>query len=509
MQNHFSIIGFGKSGVGAVKFLLAKYPGAKIRVSDMKTRESFTALTSEIRNLEKQKVEFEFAKQSIDFITFKNSAVDKVFVMLSPGIPPKSPLIQDLKAIEKQGSIVLGTDFDIFTENLAEDQEYIAITGTNGKTTTTSLIAHILGNEAVGNIGKPFLDFDSSKYIACEISSFQLFHSRFPEDTAKLPKAALHLNLTDDHLDWHADLNEYKEAKAKLFQCSTEEENFLIFNYDDLICRKLAQTKIQECKTKNSKSRVAYFSTKEELIELDEVNSLSAYLKDNTLYIAKYLEPGQDADYNGLILTANNGNYILEIPVIKTTEINLVGMHNYSNMLAAILGTFVTGMDLDLIIEKLKSFTAVAHRLEYICTIDEHRIFNDSKATNPDSAEKALESFAKSIIIVGGKDKYLDLNPFFDLLTEKAYAVVAIGELKDSFNQGLKARNFKNIFLAKDLQEAFTKCLELGQGNDYPIILSPASSSFDMFSGYEERGNVFREIVSSYYNGTRCNQVLQ
>lgn len=525
MYKYFSIIGFGKSGVGAAKFLLGHYSSAKIRVSDLKTRENFLKLENDILDLQKQGVEFEFGKQNLDFISFADLKVQQeVFVMLSPGIPPASKLIKDLKSIESQGQISLGTDFDLFVDNLAKEQNYIAITGTNGKTTTTSLVAHIIGSEAVGNIGKPFLEFDpTSPYIACEISSFQLFHSSFPchpeepveaqrrqgdvrtpfaqddKKSIKLPKAAIYLNLTDDHLDWHADLDEYKEAKAKLFQISSSQENFLIFNYDDAVCDKLAERRISEIQANNSRTKIALFSTRTELLDLNETQSISAFLRDNTLYVAKYLSPGSndEVNYNGLVVTNDNGDYILEIPVVKINEINLVGEHNYSNMLAAILGTFVTDIDFDLLVSKLKSFVAVPHRLEYLATVDGHRVFNDSKATNPDSAAKALESFDKPIIIVGGKNKYLDLNPFFDLLTQKAYAVVAIGELKDSFYQGLQARHFDKVSLATDLKDAFDKCLEYGRDNDLPIVLSPASSSFDMFSGYEERGDVFRNIVKN------------
>lgn len=503
-MKYFSIIGFGKSGLGTVEFLLKKYPEAKIRISDLKAKEKFSDLLNEITKFEQLGLEFEFSKQSIEFITFQDQNIKtKVTIILSPGIPPKTPLIQELSKLQAQAKVVMGTDFDLFTENLTEDQEYIAITGTNGKTTTTSLIAHILSTEAVGNIGKPFLEFDTSKFLVCEISSFQLFHSKFPlviDTKVKLPKAAIYLNLTADHLDWHADLNEYQEAKAKLFQLSSTEENFLIFNYDDEVCRKLAESKIKEIKKTNSRTKVIFFSTVTQEYNLNKTQSISAFLKDGMLYIAKYLaaDSQNEENYHGIVKATQDGNYVLEIPIVNINELNLVGEHNYSNMLAAISVAIAINLDFDLLVEKLKSFIAVPHRLEYIATIAKHKVFNDSKATNPDSSEKALNSFDKSIIIVGGKDKHLDLNLFFDLLTKKAYAVVAIGELKDSFYKGLKQRQFDNVVLATNLEDALEKSLEFGKNNDLPILLSPASSSFDMFTNYEERGNLFKKIVQNY-----------
>lgn len=451
MFKHLAILGFGISAVSTAKFFLKNYPQVKIRISELKSRSNFDENT--IKDLEKQNIEFEFGLQSKEFITFNQAS--NLFIMVSPGIPPKAPIITTVK----ESGADFGTDLDLLL--LLSKAKKIAVTGTNGKTTTVSLIAHILGNEPLGNVGKPFLEYQDLRFqeiLALEISSFQLFYSNAVNESQYLPDISVYLNLTDDHLDWHSSLEEYRESKAKIFKDLPGK--VLVMNYDDPIVKDLA----------GSKSNIRFFSVE------SKVNSGACFSND-TLYLD-------------------------DKPLIKISELNLVGKHNYSNILAAVLATQAAGINLEHIKTQIRTFKPVPHRLEYTGIIDGHKFYNDSKATNPDSANKGLEAFAKSIAIVGGKNKNLDLNSFINKLIERCEGVVAIGELKASIIQALKQKSFNNVVEAMSLEQAVDKALLLAKNHpQIPIVLAPASSSFDMFKNYEERGDQFKEIV---YTRTRA-----
>ena len=550
MSKNYTILGFGKSAKAALDFLLdchaheARNDSFGLRVYDSKPRADFDPRT--LAEYEASGVEFEFGQSSLAGVSEECNSGHEFIV--SPGIPPSSKIIKDL---EKKG-IDLKTDLDLFIEAIDREEKYIAVTGTNGKTTTTSLIAHLFNTEGIGNIGKPFLEFKNlpqkshlprysrvssshlrqvnsltgtqhiskdlssvdpeprtlesladetfeagseileSPYV-CEISSFQIFYS----ELRRLPDVAVYLNLTDDHLDWHSSLDEYKETKARLFR-NSKEERISILNYDDKVTRELGG-KLLKTHTTEHKSKVYFFSTQSVLDNLSPVSPISAYIKDSKLCIAIYLEPSQDPEFEGMVLSTEAGEYVLEIPILRLEELNIVGDHNYSNALAAILAAFSLKLHPEIIIERLKSFKAVPHRLEYVSEIDGHKFYNDSKATNPDSAIRALESFDKSIAIIGGKNKNLDLSSFLDIASTKCEAIIVIGELKQSIIGHLKKNNFKNIKEANSLEEAINLALGFGKGNSYPIVLTPASSSFDMFKSYEDRGDQFKDLV---YNMT-------
>lgn len=487
-----SILGFAKSAISAIDYLLDHTEVKTIHVSELKVQDDFDQM--EIARLEKKaynksvELAFEFSKNNINFIK------DSDFIMLSPGIPPRAPV---LKAIKEAGlSDLLGTDIDLF--GMAIDAEpgehnYVSVTGTNGKTTTTSLIAHIFDTEALGNIGTPVLSYkslgektyglvqvdftetdkelkhetfyeDKNTPFILEISSFQAFYST----RLKAPKVSVHLNFTPDHLDWHSSLDEYREAKEKLFLVQNKDD-FSILNYDDTNVRALAEKLASEERLAAGKdTRIRFFSTDSKLDWMQD----SAYLDGEKLVIRK----------------ANQEHVIAEIG-----DLNLVGKHNYSNALAAILVADSLGLDHEIIADKLESFMAVEHRMEYVATIDGKKIYNDSKATNPESAIKSVDAFDKSIVIVGGKDKGLDLDAYLEVLAKKAAKVVAIGELRETFKEGLAAKGFKNTELAESLEDALKSAL--AEKESLPVILAPASSSFDMFKNFEVRGQKFKELV--------------
>jgi UDP-N-acetylmuramoylalanine--D-glutamate ligase len=478
---NYTILGFGKTARAVVDYLLNQ--DHKVFVSDEKPREKFDQEL--IKSYETKGVRFVFNKLSL-----AEASSENMTVIISPGIPPSSPIIQEIKS----NKINHRTDLDLFIETLTKEEQYIAITGTNGKTTTTSLVAHIFDTQGIGNIGKPFLEFSdlSSPYV-CEISSFQIFHS----ELKRLPDIAIHLNLTDDHLDWHSSLDEYKETKERLFG-NSEEERFSVLNFDDEVTRNLGE-RLLKSRTEGMKSKVLYFSTTKVLDELSSASPVSAYLRDSRICLGVYLgsEGELDPQLEGIVIANSFGEYFLEIPLVKTGELKILGDHNYSNALAATLAAFAYGKKPEEIIEKLLSFNAVPHRLEYVTEFSGHKFYNDSKATNPDSAIKALNAFDKSIAIIGGKNKNLDLTAFLGVAMEKCHGIVLIGELKQEIANYLEQNSFENFKLSASLEDAVNHSLELAKGTYYPIILSPASSSFDMFINYEDRGEQFKKLVKS------------
>ena len=421
--NKVTVLGYGISARSTIDFFLANEPELQLRVSELKPRENFDGIEA----YEAQGVQFEFGQQSLGFIKAD-------FVMVSPGIPPHAPIIQQLR----EAGVNMGTDLDLFMQLVPG--KVLAVTGTNGKTTTASLLAHLFDTQALGNIGLPLLEFaklENQEIFVLELSSAQIFYSQL----LKPVDCSIYLNFSDDHLDWHKDLDEYREAKARLFK----HDGLLVLNQDDATCKSLASA--------NSK----FFSTEA---------VTDAYYKDGALYLA-----GSE--------------------LISCDDLKLVGKHNYSNILAAVLAASNSRLDRETIKTRLQSFEPVPHRLEYIATVNGHKCYNDSKATNPDSAIRALEAFDRSIAIVGGKNKNLDLSEFIKVLEQKAERVIAIGEIKAQFS------------IAKQV-ETLEQAVELAISHDsnLPIVLAPASSSFDMFSSYQERGDEFKRLV---YNGVSAS----
>lgn len=427
-----TILGFAKSTQACINYLLAN--NYQIKIIEAKSRDSYDAKT--IASFEAKGIEFDFAGRDFSFAST---------VLTSPGIPQSSPVMQAFRQAQaKNPTLELISDFDLFTDCIGSN--YLAVTGTNGKTTTTSLLAHLIGTEPLGNIGKPFMEYTdapSDKPYVIEISSFQLFYSQLKH----APRAAIYLNLTPDHLDWHKDLEEYKQAKAKLFtNCP-----LMILNYDDAVTRELGF---------KDQSRTRFFST--------QSDNVDAYLKDNILFLRK-----------------DN--------ILSVSELKIVGEHNYSNALAAILAADAAGVSLEEIRNRLRSFNPVAHRMEYTATISGKDFYNDSKATNPESSEKALKAFSQCIAIVGGKNKKLDMSLMLDVLKERAAEVICIGELAQELSQGLAQRGYTKTKLAASLDEA----VQLALKSEYslPVVFTPGTSSFDMFLNYEDRGDKFKAIV--------------
>ena len=436
------VLGLSKSGIAAAKF--AKKHGAIVYLSEGKyVEEENMCKVEELRSMG---IEVEYGSHSDEFISKAE------LVVTSPGIPPHSDIIQRVK---KQNLPVISELELVYREC---DIPFIIITGTNGKTTTTSLVEHILSGKlnvkACGNIGQPPSDIadESLDYFVCEASSFQLEMS----PTLK-PFISLWTNFTPDHIDWHQGLENYFNAKAKVFK-GAQSPKYSVLNAKD---EKLFEF------SKQAQGKLFFFA---------------GNIGENCCYVEK-----------DKIIFKQDGN---AEEIIALSECPLVGEHNYQNIMCAIICAKLTGVDNVTIKNRIMDFKAPAHRLEKIKESNGITFYNDSKATNPEAAIVAINSFNNKnvVLIAGGRDKNTDLTEFCDSINKHIKSVVLIGEATQRFEENLKKNGFDNIIKADTLQSAVDKSIEL---HPDVVLLSPACASFDMFTGYENRGDVFREYVLS------------
>ncbi len=377
------------------------------------------------------------------------------FVVKSPGIKPSDPLV---KKLSEKNEII--SDIEL-SYRLFPEKNIIAITGTNGKTTTTSMITHILnesGIEAVsvGNIGQGILwqMYNKDCVFVEEISSFQL-HDTVEYDS----HVAAILNITEDHTDWHGTFEDYVESKLKISKNQTESD-YLIINHEDKI--------LQEHKH-DFRAQVYEFSIK------------------NKVQRGTYLD-GKD------IIFVDQGK---EEVLINTDELKIVGKHNVENAMVAMLICILYGLDEESLIENAKTFKAIAHRLEYVKTIKGVDFYNDSKATNVDSAIKAIESFDKNIILIaGGYDKHVNYKPLVETFKKKGKAMVLIGQTENTLASLCEDMGIV-YYIANDMNHAVKKVFEIMEEKD-TVLLSPASASWGAYKSYAQRGDDFVEKVNKY-----------
>lgn len=439
-----SIIGAVRSGVGAAK--LAKNLGAIPFVSDSGSQEK---LKSSIEILKSEKIDFEIGSHS-----------DKVFdcdlMVVSPGVPSNAKVIKD--AGEKKIKIISEIEF----ASLFCKANVIAITGTNGKTTTTSLCGYLF-NECgaktytAGNIGLAFseivLDAKADEYVSLEVSSFQLDLI----DTFK-PKVAMILNITPDHLNrYDNSVDKYAESKLRIFE-NQNAGDYLILNTDSELLNHYF---------KKTNSKTLFFSTTKKV-------SNGCYLDNQTV---KFVRNDKE-EFSCAV-----------------SDIFIQGEHNIQNAMAVIIAAKIFNLDNKKILEALKSFKGVEHRLELVREIEGIKFINDSKATNVDSVIVALKSFDEPImLILGGQDKGNDYSMIENLVVEKVKKIYAIGSSAEKvfnyFHKKVKTE------IKKDLDEVINAALSEARSGDV-VLLSPACASFDMFDNYEHRGKVFKEIVNS------------
>lgn len=440
------IIGAGISGVGAAHVLLRHK--CNVVISDLK---SFFQTTDEYRNLIKKGVKFFFGKQTAEQL----NQIDTVVV--SPSISAENILVKEalLRNIPVISEIELA--FNVTKASI------LAVTGTNGKTTTTKLLGYMLKKSGIpydvaGNLGISLsekADFiDDKGIIAAEISSFQLeFINKFQ------PKIATILNITPDHLERHHTMEAYVEAKSRIFE-NMNFDNFLLLNADDNYTEILA-------KKAEKNTNVCFFS------------------------VNKSVEEGAYLDFNKLVLISK-GN---KIDICNVSELQLKGKQNYANALAASFLAYNGGVSLNVIRNALREFKGLPHRIEYVKTIKGIEYYNDSKATNTDASMKAMEAFDKPVILIaGGHDKGTPLDEYMKVVKKHTKCLILIGEAKERFKNAAEKENVSNIVLAKNMKDAVHIASKLGKVGDI-VILSPACSSFDMYKNMAERGNDFKEIV--------------
>jgi UDP-N-acetylmuramoylalanine--D-glutamate ligase len=398
-----------------------------------------------------------------------------------PSTPPslKSPLIPFNS--EEQGGIILCK------------KGFLAVTGTNGKSTTTALLDFMMkkggfntivggniGNALTEEILKTIISYRSSvinkktadyrtlpiDYIVAEVSSFQLESIR-----EFRPKVASIVNITPDHLDRYHSLKEYAEAKARIFE-NQKENDFLVLNQDDPETMKVTSEKLR---VKSERPEILYFSRKREV--------QGVYLKDSVIYLNLL---------HSIPCTSH-------IPLINTNKVRIKGVHNLENAMAASAMALLAGCSLEAVIDSLREFPGLEHRLEFVREIEGVKYFNDSKGTNVAAVVKSLESFTNSIILIaGGRDKAGDFSLLRPLVREKVKAVVLIGEAREKIKKAIE--DVTETIMAEDLKDAVYAAREIAVRGDI-VLLSPSCASFDMFMNFEDRGRQFKKIVMEMANG--------
>ena len=436
------IMGFSMSGKSAAKYL-ARH-GADVFITE--NREQKEEDLKDIQELEGLGIKMEFGCNSDEFLN------DSYMAIVSPSVPKESELYK--KVQEKNIQII--SEIELAYKETG--RPFIGITGTNGKTTVTALTSHILSSEykapECGNIGVPptsLLD-DDIDYFVCELSSFQMEHTN-----AFRAQIACWTNFTPDHITWHGTLENYFDAKAKLFRNPTASA-FAVLNGAD---EKLLEF------SKTVGGTVFLFDK--------EVEDNCCYIKDESIFYKRNKK---------------------EEFIIKLADCPLIGHHNYQNIMCCVIMAKIIGISNEHIQERIKDFVVPEHRLEKVREYNGITFYNDSKATNPEASIVAINSFNNTdvALIAGGRDKLTTLDEFCESVKQHIKTVILIGEATERFEEALKKSGFDNILRADSMESAIDKAIELKPNN---VLLSPACASFDMFKGYEERGTVFKNYVLS------------
>lgn len=442
------VIGTGKSGIGAAG-LLSK-AGAKTILFDSNEKLNVEALKEKTAGI---------ASLQLVTGTLPLELEEQVeLLVVSPGVPIDSDMVV---SFEKRGIPVWG---EIELAYAFSKGEVIAITGTNGKTTTTTLVGEIMSAYkpsvfVVGNIGNPYtdiaMDTREDSVVVAEISSFQLetIHTF-------APKVSAILNITPDHLNRHHTMECYVETKERIASNQTKED-VCVLNYEDTYTRTFGE----RCPAK-----VVYFSSKRELAD-------GLFLR------------GEE------IMLAENGK---SQKLMNIHEMNLVGLCNVENVMAAIAICRAMDVPMDVILATIRQFKAVEHRIEFVATKNGVDYYNDSKGTNPDAAIQGIRAMTKpTILIGGGYDKQSEYDEWIENFDGKVKALVLIGQTRDKIAECARKHGFSNIILADTFEEAFRICVENAVPGD-AVLLSPACASWGMFPNYEVRGKMFKEMVYNY-----------
>lgn len=440
------VVGAGKSGISVARFLVRR--GAAVSLTDTRTKDKFNGELDAL-------IDSGVRAMLGNYPGVKPGSYDMLVV--SPGVPLTVPPVA---AAMRYGIPVTG---ELELAYRFAGAPMVAITGTNGKTTTTALVGEIFRAAGVrtlvgGNIGLPLVDvvedYGPEDMIVAEVSSFQL-------ETARQfrPRVAVILNITPDHLDRHGTMEGYTAAKARIF-ARQERDDFTVLNYDDPRTRALADA---------AGGQVIFFSRRHNL-------------KEGVLV------------RRGRIVVRLEGR---ETDIAAAGEVAIPGGHNLENALAAVAAAFVLGIKPAVLAHTLRTFPGVAHRLETVAIKNGVRYVNDSKGTNPDASIKALEAFDRPIVLLaGGRNKGSDFTEFARLAREKVRVLVVLGECADEVERAARQAGCGEILRARDLREAVLTAHRAARPGDV-VLLSPACASWDMFNNFEERGDLFREIVNS------------
>jgi len=435
------VVGLGKSGVASALFM--KSHGARVTVSDTKSGDE---LRNEIPVLLDHGITVETGGHGDR--TFRGQDL----IVVSPGVPVDAPPLVQARSL---GETVIG-EIELAAQFLPGP--IVAITGSNGKTTTTTLTGEILtasdfSTLVGGNIGTPAISLAErakpDTVVVLEISSFQL-------ETIQTfrPKVAVVLNVTPDHLDRHRTFEIYTDAKARIFE-NQQGSDFAVLNADDPTCVAMGA---------RTRAQVFWFSRQKEVQQ-------GAWVRDGNIVFR---------DSKG------------QREILQVSEIPLKGAHNLENVLAAACTGVLMGCAPEKIRQAVRDFKAVEHRLEFVATVGGVDYYNDSKATNVDATIKALESFPANIhLILGGKDKGSDYTVLNDLIRQRVKRIYTIGAAAAKIEAQVKGAE---VIHSETLENAIRKAHATAQPGDI-VLLAPACASFDQFKSYEHRGKLFKEIV--------------
>lgn len=439
------ILGLAISGVSTAKALYKL--GSNIIITDMKCKDDLLDCIEELKNID---VEYVLGSNDVN--------LDNIdLIIKSPGVPMEIPFLEKAKS----QNIEIITDIELAYR--ISRNKIIAITGTNGKTTSTALVGEILKNSGnkcrvTGNIGVGILwemvNADEEDVFVVETSSFQLDSTRDFK-----PNVSVMINVTPDHINWHKTFDNYVNAKKKVF-ANQDKSDFAILNYDDPI--------VKEMKDEIS-ATIVYFSTK-------AVLSKGVFVEDGYIVV-------------------NDGH--VSKKVMLCSDIRIPGKHNLENALASVSVAWVMGVKLEIIAKTLGEFKGIEHRLKYVDNIDGVTFYNDSKGTNPVSSIAAIEAIDSPIILIaGGMDKGSDFTDFIHSFNDKIKALVLLGETAEKIKNTAISLGFNNIYIVKDMKEAVALSNKISSFGDN-ILLSPACASWDMYKSFEERGEDFIKRVES------------
>ena len=439
------VFGSGKSGIGATDLL--EQTGATPVIYDGNEKIDKEAVLHKIPHHSRTEVYAgKLPKEVQDSLDL---------VVLSPGVPTDIPMV---RAFYEQGLPVWG---EVELAYRTGKGRVLAITGTNGKTTTTALLGKIMKDAedsvfVVGNIGTPYtskaLEMKDNTTTVAEISSFQL---ETIEEFA--PAVSAILNITEDHLNRHHTMEEYIRVKELIVKNQTA-DNYCVLNYEDPVLREFG---------KNIVPKTVYFSSE------------------------RVLEQGIYLDGDQIILKTEKK----EIPVVHTGDLKLLGKHNFENVMAAVAMAYYAGVSIDSIRRSICEFTAVEHRIEYVTEKNGVAYYNDSKGTNPDAAIKGIQAMNRpTLLIGGGYDKGSSYDEWLNAFDGKVRYLVLIGQTRDKIREAAERLGVCPCILCENLEEAVKICAEKAEPGD-AVLLSPACASWGQFDNYEQRGDMFKEYV--------------